>query len=90
MNFLPCTSTADGATTSYDRNIKDGDLVIVYEGHDAMKAVTVTASGRFENRFGIFAHKAGDLHGQQSGGGRRRRRAPGHGSTWPTANYSCC
>lgn len=47
----------------------------MYEGHDAMKAVTVTANGRFENRFGIFAHKAGDLHRQQSvgdgGGGAR-------------------
>jgi hypothetical protein len=42
-----------------DRNIHDGDLVIVYESPQAMKAVTITVNGRYDNRFGNFALKAG-------------------------------
>nr|GMD56232.1 tRNA (adenine(58)-N(1))-methyltransferase catalytic subunit TRMT61A [Ipomoea batatas] len=41
---------------SFNRSIKDGDLVIVYERHDVMKAVKVSESGVFHNRFGAFKH----------------------------------
>ena len=34
--------------------IADGDLVIVYERFDAMKAVTVDAKQSWQNRFGCF------------------------------------
>ena len=37
--------------------IKDGDLVIVYESYASMKAIVVTKNGRFDNRYGSFAHK---------------------------------
>lgn len=33
-----------------DGTIKDGDLVIVYESHDHMKAVRVTLNGSLQNR----------------------------------------
>ncbi|KVH92831.1 tRNA (adenine(58)-N(1))-methyltransferase catalytic subunit TRMT61A [Cynara cardunculus var. scolymus] len=41
---------------SFKRNISDGDLVIVYEKHDNMKAVKVCEKSVLENRFGIFKH----------------------------------
>lgn len=41
---------------SLSRTIKDGDLVIVYERHDVMKAVKVSENGVFHNRFGAFKH----------------------------------
>ncbi|GAX80228.1 hypothetical protein CEUSTIGMA_g7666.t1 [Chlamydomonas eustigma] len=54
-------NTADsGAARSLsvsDRNIRTGDLVIVYESPQAMKAVTITENGRYDNRFGNFAMK---------------------------------
>ncbi|KAL4366434.1 hypothetical protein GQ457_05G010650 [Hibiscus cannabinus] len=41
---------------SFNRCIRDGDLVIVYERHDIMKAVKVCESSVFQNRFGLFKH----------------------------------
>ncbi|KAJ9562657.1 hypothetical protein OSB04_007817 [Centaurea solstitialis] len=41
---------------SFKRNISDGDLVIVYEKHDNMKAVKVCEKSILENRFGVFKH----------------------------------
>ena len=36
------------------RLIAEGDLVIVYERHDSMKPVHVTAKGKYDNRFAHF------------------------------------
>ncbi|KAF8390438.1 hypothetical protein HHK36_024964 [Tetracentron sinense] len=41
---------------SFRRCICDGDLVIVYERHDNMKAVKVCESSELQNRFGVFKH----------------------------------
>ncbi|KAM7278256.1 hypothetical protein ACFE04_005390 [Oxalis oulophora] len=41
---------------SFTRCIADGDLVIVYERHDIMKAVKVNESSVLQNRFGSFKH----------------------------------
>lgn len=41
---------------SFKQTISDGDLVIVYEKHDNMKAVKVCENSILENRFGIFKH----------------------------------
>ena len=38
------------------RRIAEGDTVVVYERHDAMRAVTVSAAGVLQNRFGVFRH----------------------------------
>jgi tRNA (adenine57-N1/adenine58-N1)-methyltransferase len=38
------------------RRIAEGDTVVVYERHDAMRAVTVAADGVLQNRFGVFRH----------------------------------
>ncbi|XP_071711600.1 uncharacterized protein [Rutidosis leptorrhynchoides] len=51
--MLPTDSTKK---LSFKRNISDGDLVIVYEKHDNMKAVKVCEKSVLENRFGIFKH----------------------------------
>jgi hypothetical protein len=40
------------------RTIQEGDLVIVYESHMAMKALVVRKDGVFSNRFGQFLVKA--------------------------------
>ncbi|ONK70435.1 tRNA (adenine(58)-N(1))-methyltransferase catalytic subunit TRMT61A [Asparagus officinalis] len=40
----------------FQRCICDGDLVIVYERHDNMKAIKVTNGSEFQNRFGVFKH----------------------------------
>lgn len=42
--------------TTFGRRIKEGDLVIVYERHDHMKAVTVNSGAQFQNKFGVFDH----------------------------------
>lgn len=39
---------------SFTRSINYGDLVIIYERHDVMKAVKVNEGSVFENRFGVF------------------------------------
>jgi tRNA (adenine57-N1/adenine58-N1)-methyltransferase len=57
MNFLACNGPAAETSTS-NACIREGDLVVVYEGHSSMKAVYVSAKGRFENRFGVFSHQA--------------------------------
>ncbi|KAI4375355.1 hypothetical protein MLD38_013238 [Melastoma candidum] len=41
---------------SFSKFIADGDLVIVYERHDTMKAVNVSDGSVFQNRFGVFKH----------------------------------
>ena len=41
---------------SFKRFIKDGDLVIVYERHDTMKAVKVSENRVLQNCFGAFKH----------------------------------
>ncbi|KAJ7948938.1 tRNA (adenine(58)-N(1))-methyltransferase [Quillaja saponaria] len=41
---------------SFNRCISHGDLVIVYERHDNMKAVKVCESSVLQNRFGVFKH----------------------------------
>lgn len=41
---------------SFKRCIRDGDLVVVYERHDVMKAIKVTEKGVLQNRFGMFKH----------------------------------
>lgn len=41
---------------SFTRSIRDGDLVIVYERHDIMKAVKVCEGSTLQNRFGVFKH----------------------------------
>ncbi|KAK6267328.1 hypothetical protein QUC31_018165 [Theobroma cacao] len=41
---------------SFNRCIRDGDLVIVYERHDSMKAVKVCENSVLQNRFGVFKH----------------------------------
>ncbi|XP_021751714.1 tRNA (adenine(58)-N(1))-methyltransferase catalytic subunit TRMT61A-like [Chenopodium quinoa] len=38
------------------RRIQEGDLVIVYERHDHMKAVKVIGGSVLQNRFGVFKH----------------------------------
>ncbi|KAI7845297.1 hypothetical protein COHA_001140 [Chlorella ohadii] len=39
------------------RSIAEGDLVVVYEGYDNMKAVRVAANGNYNNKYGTFPHK---------------------------------
>ena len=46
----PSSSAAPGE----DSLIRDGDLVVVYERHDRMKAHRVSRGGRVQNRYGIF------------------------------------
>ncbi|CAN6445723.1 unnamed protein product [Victoria cruziana] len=41
---------------SFQRQICDGDLVIVYERYDIMKAIKVQNGLEFQNRFGVFLH----------------------------------
>lgn len=41
---------------SLHRRIREGDLVIVYERHDSMKAVKVAEGSVLQNRFGVFKH----------------------------------
>ncbi|KAL6011492.1 hypothetical protein ACLOJK_001940 [Asimina triloba] len=41
---------------SFQRCICDGDLVIVYERHDNMKAIKVCQGSELQNRFGAFKH----------------------------------
>ncbi|KAM7509896.1 hypothetical protein LguiB_008771 [Lonicera macranthoides] len=41
---------------SFHNHISDGDLVIVYEKHDTMKAVKVCEKSVLQNRFGVFKH----------------------------------
>lgn len=38
------------------RHINNGDLVIVYEKHNNMKAIKVSKDSVLQNRFGLFKH----------------------------------
>ncbi|XP_038716684.1 tRNA (adenine(58)-N(1))-methyltransferase catalytic subunit TRMT61A isoform X2 [Tripterygium wilfordii] len=51
--MLPSDSTKK---LSFTRCIKDGDLVVVYERHNVMKAVKVCETAVLQNRFGVFKH----------------------------------
>jgi len=42
--------------TTFGRRIKEGDLVILYERHDQMKAIRVQSGAEVGNKFGVFAH----------------------------------
>ena len=53
LRMLPIDPTKK---LSFTRCICDGDLVIVYERHDNMKAVKVCESSILQNRFGVFKH----------------------------------
>ncbi|KAL5214712.1 hypothetical protein ABZP36_003864 [Zizania latifolia] len=44
------------AKPTSQRRIAEGDTVVVYERHDAMRAVAVRAGGVLQNRFGVFRH----------------------------------
>ncbi|KAJ9528431.1 hypothetical protein QJQ45_020279 [Haematococcus lacustris] len=59
--MLPCCAPAQTTVSQHSvgqpRCIRDGDLVIVYEGHSSMKAVHVNSKERFDNKFGSFAQK---------------------------------
>lgn len=48
--------TAESAANP-ERPISAGDLVVVYEGFESMKAVRVTDGGNYNNKYGSFAHK---------------------------------
>ena len=49
---------AAASSSSAPRTIREGELVIVYESPQSMKAVTIDgAKGQFQNRFGNFPHK---------------------------------
>lgn len=41
---------------SFTQYIRDGDLVIVYEKHDSMKAIKACETSVLQNRFGVFKH----------------------------------
>ncbi|KAH1037886.1 hypothetical protein J1N35_039629 [Gossypium stocksii] len=41
-------------TISFDDRIRGGDLIIVYERHDTLKAVKVGENSVFQNSFGVF------------------------------------
>ncbi|PPD72457.1 hypothetical protein GOBAR_DD30632 [Gossypium barbadense] len=41
---------------SFNRCIRDGDLIIVNERHDTMKAVKVCENLVLQNRVGVFKH----------------------------------
>lgn len=42
--------------TTFGRRIKEGDLVILYERHDRMKAIRVQSGAETGNKFGVFSH----------------------------------
>ncbi|KAM0878998.1 hypothetical protein ACQ4PT_034515 [Festuca glaucescens] len=66
------------------RRIAVGDTVVVYERHDAMRALTVTADGVLQNRFGVFRHAdwlgrhfGSKVFSSGGGGGKFARKAGG-------------
>ncbi|KAF9621547.1 hypothetical protein IFM89_022774 [Coptis chinensis] len=50
---------------SSQRKIANGDVIIVYERHDTMKAIKVSEGSELQNRFGVFKH--GDWIGKTYG-----------------------
>lgn len=59
-DMLPIQRSAlrDPAVGCSPRCIAEGDLVIVYEGHQNMKAMYVDPKASYDNKFGHFPHKA--------------------------------
>ncbi|TVU13627.1 hypothetical protein EJB05_37047 [Eragrostis curvula] len=64
---------------SSQRRIAEGDTVVVYERHDAMRAVAVRAGGVLQNRFGVFRHDdwvgrpfGSKVHSNAGGGGGKK------------------
>ncbi|UPR02200.1 catalytic subunit of tRNA (adenine(58)-N(1))-methyltransferase [Chloropicon primus] len=51
---IPWRSSAGAATSGVESLVRDGDLVVVYERHDRMKALRVTKGGILQNRYGVF------------------------------------
>jgi len=39
------------------RTIQSGDIAIIYERFDSMKAITIDVAGRIHNRYGLFDMK---------------------------------
>jgi tRNA (adenine57-N1/adenine58-N1)-methyltransferase catalytic subunit len=66
------------------RRIAEGDTVVVYERHDAMRAVAVRTGGVLQNRFGIFRHD--DWVGHPFGS-KVYRKTPGVGR--PVGSCTC-
>lgn len=52
-----CNSQGDVPGSPSTRTIASGDLVIVYERFDSMKAYDVDASKTYHGRFGLFPVK---------------------------------
>jgi hypothetical protein len=71
--FDPRASSA--ATSTAPRTIKEGDLVVFYETPMNMKAITVSAKGQHQNRFGAFPHKVTGRHASGSHSKRMHGRA---------------
>ncbi|CAK8530598.1 unnamed protein product [Lathyrus sativus] len=65
-DFFKMLASHPEKTISFNRSIRYGDLVIVYERHDIMKAVTVSEGSVLQNRFGVFKHS--DWIGKPFGG----------------------
>ncbi|KAG0516452.1 hypothetical protein BDA96_09G004500 [Sorghum bicolor] len=66
------------------RLITEGDTVVVYERHDAMRAVAVRAGWVLQNRFGVFRHDdwigrpfGSKVFGSCGGGGKAKAKAGG-------------
>lgn len=53
LSMLPIDSSNK---LSFTKSINYGDLVIIYERHDTMKATKVSEGSVFQNRFGVFKH----------------------------------
>ncbi|KAF5198816.1 tRNA (adenine(58)-N(1))-methyltransferase catalytic subunit TRM61 [Thalictrum thalictroides] len=51
--MLPTDGTK---SMSFQCPIANGDLIIVYERHDSMKAIKVCDGSELQNRFGVFKH----------------------------------
>ncbi|GAV67948.1 GCD14 domain-containing protein, partial [Cephalotus follicularis] len=56
LSTLGMLATDPTKKISFTRCIRDGDLVVVYERYDTMKAVKVCESSVLQNRFGVFKH----------------------------------
>ncbi|EAY73886.1 uncharacterized protein [Oryza sativa Japonica Group] len=68
------------------RRIAEGDTVVVYERHDAMRAVAVRPGAVLQNRFGVFRHDdwigrpfGCKVHSAASAGGGGARGGKGKG-----------
>lgn len=53
---IPSVAAAAGSAAG-SRTIQEGDLVVVYESFNAIKAVYVDKKGQYANRYGTFLHK---------------------------------